>query len=276
MASEETINYGAVLVSKDNRILVIYNQCSEQWGVINGTHTSPPSPGYIRDVIRRKTSINLGTLPLKGQFPTVFLNKKHTDYNIKLTQEHNTYRWIPLTHIVDNFEKVPLNQESRDILYKFIQDLEIRNQKIQKYIDNMDRSKMLPDDTIYSYGGVIESHDQHILIVLQIESQRWGIPKGKKKEGETKVHCIQREIAEEVGLHITLPPDATIHENIYTIIRLRKPAHHYSITIQPEEIQEHRWIPLTHLNTTLHTLPFNKISRLALTHYFNQIGGVFL
>lgn len=271
-----TTNYGAVLVSKDNRILVIYNQCSEQWGVINGTCESTPSAGYIRDAIRRKTSINLGTLPLKGHFPTVLLNKKHTDYNIKLNGKHKTYRWVPLDQMINNIENVPLNQASRDILHKFIQELEVRNQKIQKYIDNMDRQKMLPNDTFYSYGGVIESRDQYVLIVLQAASGLWGIPKGKKKDGETRVACIQREIAEEVGLSITLPSDAAIHENIYTIVRLRKPAQHYSITIQEEEIQEYRWIPLVQLDDILRTMAFNRISHMALSHYFNQVGGVFL
>lgn len=46
--------------------------------------------------------------------------------------------------------------------------------------------------------------DQEILLVLQEESNKWGIPKGHKEKNETLIACAERETYEETGIDVQM------------------------------------------------------------------------
>jgi len=58
--------------------------------------------------------------------------------------------------------------------------------------------------TAYSAGGVIYRYDAGSLEIALIATnggERWGLPKGHVRRGETAEAAAMREIAEETGLH---------------------------------------------------------------------------
>lgn len=63
-------------------------------------------------------------------------------------------------------------------------------------------------------GAVIRATSTGKILAVQSRNMKWGIPKGKHKEGETDKHCAEREITEETTLSIKVDPEKKI--NLYS------------------------------------------------------------
>jgi len=107
---------------------------------------------------------------------------------------------------------------------------------------------------------IFDNTEKNILIVKENmpdeykHLQRWGLPKGKFKIGENLLHCVHREVCEEVGINIEKYPHLYSVKNTrgYNnhIITFNKPADEIKIHIGPE-IAVTRWVNLDWLRNDI-------------------------
>ena len=76
-------------------------------------------------------------------------------------------------------------------------------------------------------GVIIDTQYNEILLIRGRNSQKWGLPKGRKNMNETLEECASREIWEETGLRILINEEFTRiklknRRNYYYIIRIPK------------------------------------------------------
>ena len=104
----------------------------------------------------------------------------------------------------------------------------------------------------YTVGAVcvIERLDGRILLVRLAYRQRWGMPGGLLKRGETPAEAARREVREEVGFDVELVGDPAVvvdpePQRVDVVFRAR-PAGGVAVDgVRPRspEIVEARWFP---------------------------------
>ncbi|MCL4326518.1 MAG: NUDIX domain-containing protein [Candidatus Thermoplasmatota archaeon] len=74
----------------------------------------------------------------------------------------------------------------------------------------------------FSSGTVIVDDDMHVLLVHQIDEDRWCLPKGHIDDGETEIETAIRETEEETGLKVKkiVKPVGTIAYSFYDPVKL--------------------------------------------------------
>ena len=91
--------------------------------------------------------------------------------------------------------------------------------------------------------------ERRFLLIKNRRSTNWGFPKGHVEKGETNEQTAEREVLEEVGLHINIF-EGFEHKSEYTIRnRIEKSVTIFLATttdtqtkIQPEEIEDYIWL----------------------------------
>ena len=53
-----------------------------------------------------------------------------------------------------------------------------------------------------TYGAILISPDNEILVVKGRQSEKWGLPKGHGKNGEKPLNAAIREVGEETGINL--------------------------------------------------------------------------
>ncbi|MBD2495658.1 8-oxo-dGTP diphosphatase MutT [Nostoc sp. FACHB-280] len=102
--------------------------------------------------------------------------------------------------------------------------------------------------------AVIWNEQQQILIDRRRQQGAmgglWEFPGGKIEPGETIEECIRREIAEELGIEITVKDHLITIDHTYTHLRVTLTVHHCHLLSgipQPLECEEVRWVSLDEL-----------------------------
>ena len=121
---------------------------------------------------------------------------------------------------------------------------------------------------------VFDQELQHLLLIHDRRSNKWGPPKGHLEEGETPLTGALRELEEETGLTLQLPATADPADlpfieiqkiRLYLFIIPRDQSTTLS-TLDVSEIKDVRWWPLS--DPPLERLS-NKILRVALKRATN-------
>ena len=71
---------------------------------------------------------------------------------------------------------------------------------------------------MFTHSGIIVWVGDKVVLVYGNQYKKWSIPKGHVDEGETVRQCAVREVKEETGLAVTLPPKTAfikIHNHCY-------------------------------------------------------------
>lgn len=260
-------DYGAVLVSKDKYILLLNQRLTNTWGVINGKSEQETNlSDYIKNDIHTRTGIFLGSFMIRGIDQYIHLNKKFSEYNITLSDDYVTHKWVPIVKLEQLFDKINLDEKSRRLLSNYLKKLDEKGEQIKKLIEEFEKS-IANQDTSKSYGAVLRSKDKHILIVHEKASDLWGVPKGKRKNGETKTQCIMREVREEIGIKLQLSKE---YKEQCPLIKLKKEHVRYKIDLQTEELSEYEWVDTKDIEKVLLDRKFNLTSKLALLEYIEK------
>ena len=122
--------------------------------------------------------------------------------------------------------------------------------------------KISPDDTDVSAKGFFLKDGRVLLVKPTGSENKYDIPGGKIKFGESKQQGLYRECFEEVGLKIKdakLLGEDKERKKVYFVV--------YQwigeITLQLEELEKYRWVPLNEaLNYSLTKTAYN-----GLVHY---------
>lgn len=102
----------------------------------------------------------------------------------------------------------------------------------------------------FSVGAIccVERSDGAILLVRQSYRQRWGLPGGLLKKGESAPDAVRREVAEEVGIDIVLLGEPAVvvegkarRVDVVFRGRLITPTDAETIVPRSPEIDEVRW-----------------------------------
>lgn len=93
-----------------------------------------------------------------------------------------------------------------------------------------------------------------VLIILHKGGRHWAFPKGRSNPGETPLEAARRELKEETGLDIEkllqeepLSERYTFHrkgEHVTKTVQYFPAFVQGELKLQPEEIQDARWVPL--------------------------------
>lgn len=97
-----------------------------------------------------------------------------------------------------------------------------------------------------------ENGEYKVLVILHLEGNHWGFPKGKANPSETPLESAKRELQEETGLNILqIFNDVPLIEQ-YTFRRdreiVQKTVQYYAarvegpLQLQAEEIRDARWL----------------------------------
>ena len=78
--------------------------------------------------------------------------------------------------------------------------------------------------------------------------QRWGLPKGKFKEGEVLEECVHREVCEEVGINVGDYPHVYRKQGRNHIVTFNKAADEIHLHLGPE-IARAEWVDLDWLKS---------------------------
>lgn len=133
---------------------------------------------------------------------------------------------------------------------------------------------------IFDRAGAIifDKTYKHVVVVLNRLSyssheNKWGLPKGHRRRGETVFECARREVSEEVGISMYIDkqtPSVILADTIYFVIIMDGSTHF--VTRDPEEIADIRWMSRSDLehkcvNRALRELvvSWNAISRKSVS-----------
>ena len=104
-------------------------------------------------------------------------------------------------------------------------------------------------------GGIITNPElDSVIVVMNRHSawkgeNKWGLPKGHARPGETPPECAQREIQEETGLYFSTQRfrrHIYLNGNHYYLIILKTPYNNFQ-TNDEKEISDVRWMPISEL-----------------------------
>jgi len=232
--------YSTIIISLDGYILLLNNKATGTWNIITGRTTQKGMNEHIKYTIMERTGIHLGTYLIRKMDQIVILNKGCQEYNIKLSPNYTTYVWVSIGYLYNMFNQIKFDHRTHNHLWNYLWSL---------------------TDTKKSYGAVLKSSDDKILIIQEKASGLWGVPKGKKKIGETETQCIMREVMEEVGIKLQLRKQYTER---CPLIRLRRDHTMYNIQIQPTEIIKYEWVDMGQISRVLTERKFNMLSSKAL------------
>ncbi len=121
-------------------------------------------------------------------------------------------------------------------------------------------------------GSLVHSKD-HVLLVFQRASKKWGLPKGRCKKGESVEATAKRELYEETGLcsweltrcSETNPYQIKVSRCIITVYKINRITHILlPIPRDTREIVEARWFPKTNIPSGN---KLNSLSRRALKNF---------
>ena len=122
--------------------------------------------------------------------------------------------------------------------------------------------KISPGDTNVSAKGFFLKDGRILLVKPTGSENKYDIPGGKIKVGESKQQGLYRECLEEVGLKIKKAKNIgedKEREKIYYIVSEWSG----EIVLQIEEIEKYRWVPVNEvINYSLTTTAYN-----GLVHY---------
>jgi 8-oxo-dGTP diphosphatase len=95
-------------------------------------------------------------------------------------------------------------------------------------------------------GVWITDDEDRLLVVELVKKPYWVVPGGKAELGETPAACALREAREEIGVDVRLGDLVCVHHffdyNVFVFTATLPPR--AVITIQPEEIKAHAWLPV--------------------------------
>lgn len=112
--------------------------------------------------------------------------------------------------------------------------------------------------------GIIQREDRKVLIALRPENVMlgglWEFPGGKKEEGETIQHTVERELKEELGVEVHAYKEFMKLKHIYSHFSITM--HAYNCTLisgkpSPKSSQEVRWVDILELEQ----FPFPKANK---------------
>ena len=117
--------------------------------------------------------------------------------------------------------------------------------------------------------ALIDKSKKYVLIVFEksypVNLRKWGLTKGKVKEGETTLECGHREVCEEVGIEIAK------YEHRYTklgnnqIVIIEKDIKEIKMYLG-KEILEAKWVLITWLKEDIEKSPekYNSSARFMI------------
>jgi bis(5'-nucleosidyl)-tetraphosphatase len=93
-----------------------------------------------------------------------------------------------------------------------------------------------------------------VLLILHKGGRHWAFPKGRSNPGETPLESAKRELKEETGLEVEkLLQDEPLSERyefrrkseiVIKTVQYFPALVHGEVRLQPEEIQDAKWVPL--------------------------------
>lgn len=118
--------------------------------------------------------------------------------------------------------------------------------------------------------GAVIIRNGRVLLVHQMESKLWGIPKGKIEAGEDNLQTIIREVKEEIGYELNKNHVAESLKKSgnkrFPIIYLNK---EINVIIDGREINSFRWVEVSKLSEFIEKHKVNGCSKKALNRVIN-------
>lgn len=140
------------------------------------------------------------------------------------------------------------------------------NQELVQYYDTNVRSSQ-NIRKVRDCGMVLMNRDlNHVLLIHQRESQKWGFPKGhmtmREIERKDYFQCAKRELFEETGIILstnkyTRLGKVIINNKLFYIVCIHKD-HIYAKPIDVNEIDDARWMDVNQLGMFVRNYPCNR------------------
>ena len=129
----------------------------------------------------------------------------------------------------------------------------------------------------YVVTAAVICRDKQVLIAQRppegLLGGLWEFPGGKLQPGEELAACLQREISEELGVHIAVQQPVGVYRHAYTHFRVTLHAFHCGLVngAQPQPLQANdlRWVALAELPT----FPMGKIDRMIARDLLAEEAG---
>lgn len=123
-------------------------------------------------------------------------------------------------------------------------------------------------------GAVLVNKDrtggEFVLLIHQMESGKWGIPKGAREEGETRAQCVIRELVEEIRLYIHPIYFVGREDENFHVISLNLPFENFQLKVCQREVDSYMWTPKHQLKRMLEDRQLNLISSIVISNYLQS------
>lgn len=96
-----------------------------------------------------------------------------------------------------------------------------------------------------SFGAILRSPTNKILLVLGRASNKWSLPKGHANPGESPFDCIVREVYEETGYQGLTVPQRSHRLKFGVFYEFLVPEEFEPHPVDQREIAEGRWFTFT-------------------------------